>query len=319
MIWLERIRVRVTVRYIFVLVCAALLFASAHAQTIPECDSAAPLAHGRPSISPDGRYTVYFDCYAPDASTYTVYVYDTETDTTAELGTTAPDLRTETLFVARWLAGTQVAIRAETGGGTYNWRSVYIADAAAPNSLTEIARDYVSVPHYGENPPRYEWTVEDGVTETITVYRYDVKSGETAELYTGDCLPRDDQRSELSCHMVTPNTNADFTDDGEPTRLILNVGDSAREIKTVEVRALPGGDLLYSVDALGAGYARWLSADTLAVFNLEFDFDGGGFGGRFVQLDDAGAVVNEAPFVLPVGEELTARPPWLGEQQQLID
>jgi hypothetical protein len=281
------------------------------AQDIPDCDPASPLAHGEPSTSPDGRFTVYADCYASDQTAYTLYAYDTDTDKTRVLGTTAPDLPTETLFVSRWLDDTTVAIRAETGGGTYNWRSVYLADVTVSRSLTEIARDYVSRPRFGEEPLRYEWAVEDGITETYEVRVYDVEAGETEVIYTDDCLLRDDLENELSCHMVTPHTNADFTEDGDPTRLILNIGDSAREIKTVEIRALPDGDLLYTVDALGMGYAEWIAGDTAAVFNLAFDFETGGFGGVFLQIADDGRILLEEPFALPNGEPLTQRPSWL--------
>jgi hypothetical protein len=253
---------------------------------------------------------VYVDCYAPDATAYAVYAYDAKTGETRELGTTAGDLDTETVIVARWLDETRVALRAQTGGGTYNWRSVYIADASAAGSLREIARDYVARPAYGKTPPRYEWVVEDGVNETVTVYRYDVQSGETDVLYTGDCLPRDDMGTALSCHMVTVNTNEDFTG-GDPTRMILNVGDSAREIKTVEVRALPSGKLLHTVEALGGGYGDWLGADTAAVFNLAFDFEAGGFRGVFLRFGADGNIIDEEPFTLAVGEEMTLRPAWL--------
>ncbi|MEL6272259.1 MAG: hypothetical protein AAFU54_11085 [Chloroflexota bacterium] len=298
-------------RRVIVFLCLCACYAlPLHAQNIPACDPAAPLSNGDPSTSPDGRYTVYFECYAPDQTQYTVFAYDADSGNTLTLGETAPDLATESIFTARWLTDTRAAFRTQTGGGTYNWRSVYIADVTEPGSLTEIARDYVSRPRYGDSPPRYEWAEEDGVSETFTVYRYDVQLDATDVLYEGDCLLRDDLANELSCHMVTPNTNDDFTDDG-PTMMILNVGDSAREVKTVEVRALTSGDLLYSVDALGAGYAEWVGADTAAVFNLAFDFETAGFAGVFVRFDDDGAVIDEEPFSLPNGEELTQRPTWL--------
>jgi hypothetical protein len=82
----------------------------------------------------------------------------------------------------------------------------------------------------------------------------------------------------------------------------------------MEIRALPNGDLLYTVDALGAGFAEWVSADTAAVFNLAFDFETAGFAGKFVQFDDDGAVINQEPFSLPNGEELTQRPMWLVDE-----
>ena len=151
------------------------------------------------------------------------------------------------------------------------------------------------------------------MSETFTVYRYDVESGERRTIYEGDCLPRDDNADALSCHMVTPNTNETFTDDA-PTRLILNIGDSAREIKTVEVRALPAGDLIYSVEALGGGYADWLSADTIAVFNLAFDMESGGFAGQFVRFDADNAVIDEEPFTVGVNDELAQRPSWLAAE-----
>ena len=281
-----------------------------HAQSIPVCNPDSPLAHGAPSTSSDERYTVYFDCYDPAATTYTVYVHDAQTDKTRTLGQTAPDLATETMFVARWLTDTQVAVRAETGGGTYNWRSVYISDAAEPNSLTEVARDYVASPRYADKPPRYEWAVEDGIEETFAVYRYSVESGETDTLYTGDCLLRDDNNDALSCHMVTPLTNQSYVE-GEPTRLILNIGDSIREVKTIEVRALPEGDLLYTADTLGSGYAEWLAADTLAVFDLAFDMEAGGFAGEFVRLGAGGDVLEAEPFVLDIAATLVDGPSWL--------
>lgn len=287
----------------------------AHAQTIPACDPDAPLANGAPSTSPEGRYTVYVDCYAPDATAYTVYAYDAETDGTYALGTTAPDLDTETVIIARWLDDAQVALRSQTGGGTYNWRSVYIADASMSASLREVARDYVARPAYRDNPPRYEWVVEDGVNASIAVYRYDVQSGETDTLFTGDCLPRDDMGTALSCHMVTVNTNESFTD-GSATRMILNVGDSAREIKTVEIRALPSGDLLHTVEALGGGYGDWLSDDTAAVFNLAFDFESGGFGGVFLRFGADGTLIDDEPFTLANGDEMTLRPAWLEEDDK---
>ncbi len=296
--------------FIILLACLFVLSsATLHAQA--PCP-AAPLANGAPSTSPDGRYSVYFECYSPDKTAYAVYATDFETGTTIELGATAPDLATESIFAARWLTDTQIALRTETGGGTYNWRSVYIADAAQPGSLREVARDYVARPRYGDDPARYEWTVEDGITEAITVYRYDVNAGETTTLYEGPCLLRDEQNNALSCHMATPNSNDSYTD-AAPTRLILNVGDSAREIKTIEVRALPSGALLYRVDALGMGYAEWLSADTAAVFNLAFDFESGGFGGLFIRFDDDNGIIEDEPFVLPNGEALTQVPSWLEE------
>lgn len=281
------------------------------AQAIPGCDPDAPLANGVPVDAPNGAVTVYFECYAPDESAYTVFALDHRTDTVIELGETALDLATESIYLSRWLDATRAAFRAETGGGTYNWRSVYLADVTEPGSLKEIARDYVARPRYFENPPRYEWAVEDGVNETVTVYRYDVTSSETDVLYTGGCIPRDDLANALSCHMVTPSSNADYLDEGEPTRLLLNIGDSAREIKTIEVRSLPDGERLYTVEALGMGYGEWLSADTVAVFNLTFDFESAGFAGQFVQFSAAGRVVNEAPFVLPNGAPMTLRPPWM--------
>ncbi len=300
-------------RVVVVLACL-MAFGGGFTHAQAPCPNA-PLANGGPSTSPDGRYRVYFECYSPDETAYTVYATDAATGQTIELGETAPDLATESIFAARWLTNTQIALRTETGGGTYNWRSVYIADAAQPDSLREIARDYVARPRYDAAPPRYEWAVEDGMTETITVYQYDVAAAETTMLYEGPCLPRDEQQDALSCHMVTPNSNLTHTDDA-PTRLILNVGDSAREVKTVEVRALPAGDLLYTVDALGGGYAEWLSADTAAVFNLAFAFESGGFSGVFIRFDDDGTVIDEEAFALPIGETLTQRPTWLEEARE---
>ncbi|MEO0565264.1 MAG: hypothetical protein AAF125_24370, partial [Chloroflexota bacterium] len=289
----------------------------------------APLANGEPSNSLDGRITVTIECYAPGEEGYTVTATDNDTGETITLGEVTDERRGVTgdpinyVFVSQWLDDITVELRAETGGGTYNWRYVWLADATTPDSLAHVAADYVSRPVYLPDPARYEWADEDGVTETFRALAYDVASRETVELYEGPCLPRDDLGNPLSCHMVTVMTNASFTPDVEsfeqgvqnpseaPSRVIFNVGDSAREIKTIEVRTLPSGDLLYTVDTLGSGYAVWLAADTAAVFNLAFDFESGGFGGVFLRFDEDGTIVGEESFALPFGEDLTQRPSWM--------
>lgn len=300
-------------RFVLFMVLSVMWVWPIAAQDLPTCDLDSPLQHGEPTLNPTERYTLYMDCYTPDQSRVTVYAYDDETGDTLILGQTADDLDTEYLYLSRWLDDTRAELRAETGGGTYNWRSVYLADVTMADSLTEVARDYVARPRFGEHPPRYEWSVEDGLTETFTVYRYDVETDETQALYSAPCDLRDDLQNALSCHMVTPTTNADFTDEGDSTRLLMNMGDSIKEVKTIEVRAVPDGDLLYTVDALAMGYGDWLSADTFAVFNLAFDFELAGFAGKFIQLDENGDIINEQPFTLANGAELTERPTWLDE------
>jgi hypothetical protein len=299
------------------LIMCFLLTAPIHAQPT-ECDPAAPLSNGAPSTSPDGRYTLTIACYDPDATAYPVYVTDNRTGNTSELGTVTDTRRGVTgdginyVFVSQWLDDTRALLRAETGGGTYNWRYAFLADVDA-ETVTLLAADYVASPRYFDDPDRIEWGDEDGVNAKFTVYAHTFEDDTTATLYTGDCLLRDELENALSCHMVTPSSNASFTEDGVPTRLILNVGDSAREVKTIEVRDLTDEDgaLLYTADTLGMGYAEWLSEDTAAVFNLAFDFDTGGFAGLFVRFDDDGDVTDTAPFSLPHGDPLTERPPWL--------
>ena len=304
---------------VLVLACALLtLTPSTHAQpNIPACDPNTPLANGDPATSSDARYTVWTDCYAPDAEGYAVYAYDTETDTTIELGVVTDTRRgvtgdtIVTAYVARWIDEDTVLLRAETGGGTYNWRYAFVADADTPESLRLLAADYVSRPRFEADPDHIIWTDEDGVSETFTVLYHPIDADEPQPLYTGDCLLRDDLETPLSCHMVTAHTNATFTDDSEPSLLVLNIGDSAREVKTVEVRALPSGHMLYTVDGLGSAYAEWVGVDTVAVFNLAFDFETGGFAGVFLRVGADGTTTDEVPFSTPNGEPLTDRPPWM--------
>lgn len=304
-------------RHSFLLMLMMMFVWGAAAQPalpFPICDPAAPISHGAPSASPDGHYSVFFECYDAQKTVYGVYAYNHLTDEEPYLlGTTPTDLSTSYIFVAQWLDETTVEIRSETGGGTYNDRSVYLADAATPDSLQEVARDYVSRPRFADNPPRYEWAVEDGIAQRFDVYLYDVTTREIRTLYSDDCLLRDELANALSCHMVTANTNASYTPDGEPTALLLNIGDSIREVKTIAIHSLPDGELRYQVDALGMGYGDWLAADTLAVFNLAFDFESIGFSGLFVRFDETGEILATEPFVLPNGEPLTQRPAWLAE------
>ena len=298
--------------------CVMLLVPVVYAQPdIPVCDPDAPLTNGGASTSPDGRFTVWLDCYAADAESYTVHAYDAQSDETYTLGQltdTREGVTGDTIvsaFVDRWITDTQVSFRAETGGGTYNWRYVFAGDAATPDSLALFAVDYVSRPRFSPEPDRVIWVDEDGVTGTFRVLWRLFDADEPQELYTGDCLLRDDLETSLSCHMVTAHTNATFTEDGDPTLLLLNIGDSIREVKTVEVRALPDGDLLYTVDGLGSGYAEWVGVDTIAVFNLAFDFDTAGFAGVFLRFAEDGTIDAEEPFSLPNGATLTQRPSWM--------
>ncbi|MFZ4815911.1 MAG: hypothetical protein ACOYL5_15350, partial [Phototrophicaceae bacterium] len=69
----------------------------------------------------------------------------------------------------------------------------------------------------------------------------------------------------------------------------------------------------YSINALGSGFAEWVSADTVAVYNLAFDFESGGFGGLFVQFGEDGEVLAEEAFALEVGATLIVRPSWMEE------
>jgi hypothetical protein len=292
----------------------------ASAQAIPRCDPAAPLANGGPSTSPDGRFTVWIECYAPGEAAYTVYAHDAQTDTSYTLGDVRDPRRGVTgdrinfVYVGRWLPDDHVEIRAETGGGTYNWRFVFLADAAEAGSVKRIAADYVASPRFADDPPRYEWVTENGLSQTVTVHLYDVQSAQRETLYRGPCLLRDDLANALSCHMMTAVTNATYTQNNNPTRLLLTVGDSARESKTVEVRDLPDGDLLYTAETLGSGYGLWLAADTAAVFNLTFDFEKAGFGGVFVQFAEDGTIIQTQAFVLPSGADLTETPVWMEDQ-----
>lgn len=291
---------------------------SAHAQpTPPACDPAAPLANGDPATAPDGRYTVWLDCYAPDAPGYTVYAYDAASGTTYTLGELADTRRGVTgdtivsAYVAQWTDDDTVLLRAETGGGTYNWRYAFVADANAPGSLRLLAADYVARPRFEPDPAHVIWVDEDGIAETFTVFYRALDADEPDALYTGGCLLRDDLETPLSCHMVTAHTNAAFTVDGDPSLLVLNIGDSAREVKTIEVRALPSGALLYTVDGLGSGYAEWVGGETVAVFNLAFDFETAGFAGAFLRVGPDGTIDAEELFSLPNGAPLTQRPSWM--------
>ncbi len=304
--------------------CATLLFLClpiAHAQpTLPACDPDAPLANGNPVTSPGDRYSVWLDCYAPDADGYTVHAYDAETGETYTLGELSDTRRgvtgdtIVTAYAAQWTDDNTVLFRAETGGGTYNWRYVFVADVDTPGSLRLLAADYVSRPRFDANPDRVIWADEDGVSETFTVLWQQIDADEPEPLYTGNCLLRDDLETPLSCHMVTAHTDASYTEDSEPSLLVLNIGDSAREVKTIEVRALPSGDLLYTVDGLGSAYAEWVGPDTVAVFNLAFDFETAGFAGVFLRFGPDGTIDAESPFSLPNGETLTQRPPWMEDE-----
>ncbi len=236
-------------------------FSTAAAQTVPTCDPDAPLANDPPTVSPDERYTIYTDCFDADATTYTVYAYDAETDATLTLGETAPD--TETVWFPRWLDNTRLMLRSETGGGTYNFRSVYVADLDAA-SLTEVARGYIVRPTYFEEPERLEWATEDG--ETRTVYDHDFETDETTILLEEPC----ERIDAFKCAAAEPRTNAGFTEDGVPTLLALAVGDAAMP-KTIEIRVLPSGERLYVQEALDRGGVRWEDATTITVFNITFD------------------------------------------------
>lgn len=290
-------------------VCLIGMFVPALAQSLSDCP-VAPLRNGEAVTSGDGRYQVYFECWASDQTQYDVYATDLQTDQTIVLGQTATDLSTESIYVYDWISETQVSFRTETGGGTYNWRSFYVADVTKAGSLIELARDYVSRPRYETNPKRIEWAVEDGIEQTLTVYQYNFERDFQRVLYNGACDLRDDLKLETSCHMVTPNSNTAWVENHEPTHLILNRGDSIHPTKLIELRSLPEGDIIYHIETLGGGHAEWLAGDTIAVYEIAFDFKARGYTGRFVRFED-NAIIQEESFILPVGEAMNVLPSWL--------
>lgn len=291
------------------MVCLMGILLSAWAQPLPDCPPA-PLRNGEAVTSGDGRYRVYFECWDGDQTQYDVYATDLQTNQTILLGQTVADLSTESIYVYDWISETQVSFRAETGGGTYNWRSFYVADVTQADSLAELARDYVSRPRYETNPKRIEWAVEDGIQETLTVYQYNFEREAQEVLYVGTCQLRDDLGLETSCHMVTPNSNTGWVATHEPTHLILNRGDSIHPTKLIELRSLPEGKLIYTIEALGGGHAEWLAVDTIAVYEIAFDFKARGYAGKFIRFADD-AVIQEEPFIVSVGEDLNTLPSWL--------
>ena len=279
------------------------------AQTNPACPPA-PLRNGDAVTSPDGRYRVHFECWDAEQTQYDVYATDLQTQETILLGQTAMDLATDSIYVYDWISETMVSFRAETGGGTYNWRSFYVADVAEAGSLTELARDYVSRPRYETSPKRVEWSVEDGIDQTLTVYQYNFEREALQVLYRGACDLRDDLGLVTSCHMVTPNSNTAWVEAHEPTHLILNRGDSISATKRIELRALPRGEVIYEVETLGGGHAEWVAVDTIAVYELAFDFKARGYAGLFVRFEND-VITQQEGFVLPVGESVPALPAWL--------
>ncbi|MFZ4827315.1 MAG: hypothetical protein ACOYLB_08160 [Phototrophicaceae bacterium] len=290
-------------------ICGMTARGQAIAQSNPPCPSA-PLRNGEAVTSPDGRYQVYFECWAADQTQYDVYATDLQTQETILLGETATDLSTESIYVYDWISPTMVSFRAETGGGTYNWRSFYVAEVDQTDSLTELARDYVSRPRYETSPERIEWAVEDGIQQTLTVYQYSFEREDLQVLYNGTCDLRDDLGLETSCHMVTPNSNTTWVQPHDPTHLILNRGDSIHPTKQIEVRALPEGEVIYQVETLGGGHAEWVATDTIAVYEIAFDFKARGYAGLFIRFEND-TITQQEPFVLPIGESINALPSWL--------
>lgn len=246
---------------------------------VSECE-ALPEANGLPSVSPDGSYVVYFDCFSLDVERYSVYVYETESGEVDTLGESLPD--TEIIWVDRWLDDTQVALRSTTYSGTYGVDTVYVGDVTQPDSLREIATQYVLSPRFEPDPARYVWVTDDG--QQHSVHSYNAASGEDRILFQRECVLLD----EFGCATITAHENASFAD-GTAARLALLIGTPLSIApKQLEVYDLANDELIYTAELMDIGRVEWLDADTLVLHNVEYDLAAGTVDGRLVRFGSDG-------------------------------
>jgi hypothetical protein len=155
------------------------------------CDPAPYLGStGLPSLSPDGKWLVFYTCHSKDNWAYKkIYAYRIDNETLLRIGGDTY----EYISVERWLDNTHPIIgggELRTGGS--HW--VAIADVQKEDSFRYLAGQYAYQPLFLSDPPRLLWVTQeldgDPVPNTDvqrTIHQYDFQSIQETTLPPEKC------------------------------------------------------------------------------------------------------------------------------------
>jgi len=271
------------------------------------CGSAGSSEVSAANVSPDGRYTVFFDCLNRDVGVYNIYSLDNETGGMSGIGQI--HFFPETLVVERWLDETRFALQAsQDDAGTYGTRYLFVGDVTESGSLKEIGSQYVLSPRFEDNPPRYLWvtTVDDASGTIYGVHMYDVATEISAIFFSRPCI----EVAEFGCATVTAHPNDSYTF-GDATRFALLFSTPlSLEPKLLEVYEAFNQDLIYSTELTDSGRVEWLDANRLLLFNVSIDLVSGTSNGRLVDTSGASPTETDIERIYPF-ESLSPDREWL--------